>query len=1009
MFEKGTRVSLKSNPQIKGTIKSSFIYGDQNIYELIFEDGSVRSKSELEIIPEIINKDSWELLAQDIFADPDEFKISSILNKIDNKVLNTVSILKASRTIFKPYQYKPLMKFLNSDNKNLLIADEVGLGKTIEAGHILLESILRGEVKNCLIVCKKSLIEKWKIELQEKFNIHFKTYDTVKSFKSDIRDEAESRTKSLMVIANYERLRDKELKEIFEENDYSFDMVILDEAQTIRNQETQVHKGSSFIIERAGATIMLSATPIMTSLDNLHSLVKLLEPNYESNSAFRWAIELNKPFIKAQNNINNGMSLEEVWDELNEELVSKGFVYSDGNYDYVEEITIKDYYKDDKLFEELKKLLTDKLTPQKAAEIQIILSEFNSFNHIYTRTRKRDVLDSNQRIIRKPHKISISLSEKEREIYDYVLQDYQDNEKSHLGLIQHKRMMSSSIETYYSKHRSNLVHLHKPEEDSKFIALKGIIDKIVGAKGKKIIVFSFFTITLDYLEEKLNDLGYSTAVIHGKRKNRFEEIEKFKHSKSINILLASEVGSEGLDLQFSDSLVNYDLPWNPMVVEQRIGRIDRIGQESERINIYNLIIQDSIEEDIYDRLLDRIDLFKESIGDLEVILQEEDSNIFKKLQELEKNLYTTSLTKEERREKISIAKQALESERLTLKKLEEELKESFVNDAHLNNEINKIETEDRYVTEEDLFNITHYLFKKILPNIKFTETEKKHIYKVSWRKNEKEDLFKFLEQNLSPFSKQPELHTILKDFRKKYISGDAITITFNQEISYENKSIEYINAYHPIVDSFKNYCYNKGIGSNQSFSFEISSLDVGVEAGIYLLCSYNLKIDKLNLFGKKTYYTLQENMLFDLNGDEIVEIEHDKVNEIVKVAKTSGSNTSLPINFAEDEDIIELFRSEYTKRAFVNRMKFSEKEELLFSSEMERKYKMEMDMIDIGISKWEETINENSIEVRKKMGAIWNAKIKSLDDKKRDLIKRKLKAFISIEDELIATSIINIL
>src|SRR5690606_22794853 len=109
--------------------------------------------------------------------------------------------------------------------------------------------------------------------------------------------------------------------------------------------------------------------------------------------------------------------------------------------------------------------------------------------------------------------------------------------------------------------------------------------------------FALFKNTLKYLNLRLKKVGIQTALIHGDIDDRVSEIEKFKTDNDIKVLLSSEVGSEGLDMQFCDALVNYDLPWNPMVVEQRIGRIDRFGQESPIVNIYNLIIKDSIQED----------------------------------------------------------------------------------------------------------------------------------------------------------------------------------------------------------------------------------------------------------------------------------------------------------------------------------------------------------------------------------------------------------------------------
>ncbi|GAI82223.1 unnamed protein product, partial [marine sediment metagenome] len=122
---------------------------------------------------------------------------------------------------------------------------------------------------------------------------------------------------------------------------------------------------------------------------------------------------------------------------------------------------------------------------------------------------------------------------------------------------------------------------------------------LVVKNKKKLIVFAFFKKTLKYLKIRLEDNGVKCEIIHGDIKDRTERIENFRTTPQISILLSSEVGSEGLDLQFCDALVNYDLPWNPMVVEQRIGRIDRMGQESKVINVYSFALKGTIEEKIY--------------------------------------------------------------------------------------------------------------------------------------------------------------------------------------------------------------------------------------------------------------------------------------------------------------------------------------------------------------------------------------------------------------------------
>ena len=186
LFEIKFRVSIKQNPATKGYIDEIHpIQGGNQFYDVMLDNGQLQTFAEYELIPEIVNQSPWVLLESNVLSDFRNFSIASTFHKVRNTTTNTISTLKASRTLFKPYQFLPLVKFLQSDQKRILIADEVGLGKTIEAGHIMLEMAARNNLRNALVVCTKSLSEKWKEELQDKFNFNLKIYDSVKDFVSD--------------------------------------------------------------------------------------------------------------------------------------------------------------------------------------------------------------------------------------------------------------------------------------------------------------------------------------------------------------------------------------------------------------------------------------------------------------------------------------------------------------------------------------------------------------------------------------------------------------------------------------------------------------------------------------------------------------------------------------------------------------------------------------------------------------------------------------------------------
>ena len=214
------------------------------------------------------------------------------------------------------------------------------------------------------------------------------------------------------------------------------------------------------------------------------------------------------------------------------------------------------------------------------------------------------------------------MTEFERNLYD----DYLENKCAEEGVTIYDAnplFLSSLKKTLASSVIANTTEWENKTDlpyDSKFEALKEIIDDVLKKQGKKLIVFATTIRTLKYLQYRLMLEGVESLMIYGGIKERQQIVCRFQMNKDFNILLSSEVGGEGLDMQFCDTIVNYDLPWNPMVVEQRIGRIDRFGQTSEYVYIYNILVKGTLQEKIYGRLLNRIGIFRECIGDIEVIL-----------------------------------------------------------------------------------------------------------------------------------------------------------------------------------------------------------------------------------------------------------------------------------------------------------------------------------------------------------------------------------------------------
>ena len=329
MFQVGDRVSLVHDPEQRGVVRNIVQRGAEVICTVQLDSGVTRMYESAELMPEVIERNPWENLINDSFQENQVFAVSNTIHKVANNLGNTISALKASKTIFMPYQYKPLLKFLQSDTKRILVADEVGLGKTIEAGHIILELLVRGSLRNALVLCKNSLKEKWRQELKNKFNLDFKVFANGAQLRNEIELDAINGKRGVRVICNYEQVRSKKFVELIKEHGYGFDLVVMDEAQFIRNQSTQTFKAVDQVLAFSDSVVMLTATPIMTDIGNLHSLLKLLDPVFEERADFDQAISQNRPFVRALNQVNKKVDFETVKKELWSEEIFVGRTFGE--------------------------------------------------------------------------------------------------------------------------------------------------------------------------------------------------------------------------------------------------------------------------------------------------------------------------------------------------------------------------------------------------------------------------------------------------------------------------------------------------------------------------------------------------------------------------------------------------------------------------------------------------------------------------------------------------------
>lgn len=1008
----------------------------------------VTDELEVNLLPDCDIFDPFERCMSGIFGSYSEYSKKNTTFKIRSSNNNTISSLKASKTLFRAYQFKPLLKFLNSPNRRLLVADEVGLGKTIEAGHIMLELKARRELNHVLIVCPKSLQRKWKDELAFKFGLQFKIYESQKDLLADMQEHRVA----VHAIINYEKIRMKRQKskdekkakdelpknivEFLSQNDFHFSLVLCDEAHKMRNRETQTYKGAEIIMSQANAAVFLTATPVMISTENLYNLLHLLDnTRYYNYQIFDNRLQENRPFVDALTDLNHHVPLPAIAKNLNEAEILTRF-FSDEVEIFSHQTTVGKAFADDAMYQEIIQMLNGEDNSKNRARLQYLISSMSMMNNIFSRTRKREVTTDMSQAERKPHMRKVVLTEEERIEFDRVIEEYKDDNSytdywgeevltqgGALGLVQKKRQVASSVYAYLNT-ESNLdkgIDEYADYTDAKFEELLRIIDEVFRHGTKKIVIFALFRKTLKYLQIRFKQRGFGTLMIHGMVENRIDILDEFKNNPNAHILLSSEVGSEGLDMQFCNSMVNYDLPWNPMVVEQRIGRIDRFGQKSPTVNIYNVIVADSIQEDIYIRLLDRIGIFRGTIGDMEAILDAPlerggSVTIQDVYNKLEKELYTSRLTEDEKRRKIAEIELAIANEKESIKHLEEGLDNALTNDAYFKDEINRIQNNNAYVTEIELRNYLESAIRQELTTCSLVKVEK-DIYELQLPLSNPRILLNFLTQN------QPngeENATMFRQFRNEIEDKQAIRMTFNQQVAYDNSKLLFMNIYNPIIQACLNYFRKHDDESKTSFCYALSSDDILKKDTAYYMVVYQMSITRKVLGVPKRTDSLLP-LLYSVD-EQCVITEETMIDRIFSRSQTEGMEHNAS-NRDIDPEMLQDMRYDFAEE--ITGQKATRMAEIRLQVESDRQrnekqtneyYASMIDNLRRFVRGWESDIemlfDVDEKRVQQLQGAIRlaQARIQQMEKEKEDRLTQIREASqIEIGENIVSLNLINII
>ncbi len=803
----GDRVLRQTNPDIIGEVLAEPEWDCGDWWYRVRFGRLPENVPEFDLLPEPGEGEQVEDLAMaGRWGTFETLRRAVAVERILRQNRSTVYSYNAQRIQFLPHQYKPLLKFLESDDRRLLVADEVGLGKTIEAGLVLAEMKARQRTDRVLVICPSRLREKWRDELDRKFRQEVEIWDGQRIREHVDRVRRNPRRGAFQAVASIQMLRREDLLAELLSVVTELDLLIFDEAHHARNPETSTAGMVRQLSEVSDAVLFLTATPLHLGAQDLFHLLRLLrEAEFQDLEAFRGSLERNEGVVYAQQ-VARARAAERLAEAATRIRKSLGLFPGGGTRD--------------PLVAEVLRILEREppSEPDQWLDLERLLEQTHVLSHLFTRSKKRDVYEHSPE--RKGGWVHVRWTEEEHRAYA-ILAGFDpstpiEQQAFGLGRIQRARQAASSVHgTLLYKRQEHLIdsedelsdlelaengdpeedgdgipRIPLPARDCKYEKLREILDKVLTEDpARKVIVFTFFTGTSSYLADRLNDEGIPALRIAGDVSSnprrpdddvRGKLIQRFRDDPGVRVLVSTEVGSEGLDFQFCSFLVNYDLPWNPMVVEQRIGRIDRFGQKAPVLHFYSLVVEDTIEDRILQRLYDRIGIFERSVGDLESILGDE-------LEGIRRDYYSGRLSAQELERKAEEAGRVIERRAREAQELEERAADLVGHEDFIREEIRKVRRLGRFVTAAQIRSVL----------VGFLETHHPELV----LQDAGEDVFRLklsnrLLQDIERAAEPGELWSV--ELRMRAADG-YLHLTTDGEKAYHDERLDLLNTGHPLV------------------------------------------------------------------------------------------------------------------------------------------------------------------------------------------------------------------
>jgi len=887
---------------------------------------------------EITQDNSFENLVQSgRYGQIDEFRSLMTFEKLQGELSNVMYSMRTAEIDFYAHQFVPVLKFVNSSLSRLLIADEVGLGKTIEAGLIWTECRARFKSRRLLIICPPTLVPKWIRELDNRFGIESESADAARLFDHFERFKKRPETHSFALVTSYHALRPHKkererlqpwlnssdsvsrvpedisswgpklrlLHSLLEWNDREqfADLTVFDEAHLMKNTATSNHLVGEVFSAASQSVLALTATPLTTRNRDLFSLLNLVDPDmFQEESTFKLLLERNRPAVLLANEVGrNTLDLQRcraLLDEVPESTAKRNLAEEFSSISDAEPISAD-------------------------ARVELLgkVGRLNELGTFMTRTRKIEVMQA--KVVRDPVTLTVVPSPEELALYNGVLsliRKHVTERGDALSLfhligpalsmtsclpVMAKRLREGSkwgdisdIEDLQSAYLeedvdedfvcedssilfsglADLANYDFEAHDTKFEALKENLLK--HSPNEKVIVFAFFKDTLDYLMRRLEASGISCLLVTGDVKDRQERdrlLTSFEQTR-YRVLLCSEVAAEGVDLQFCRVMVNYDLPWNPMRVEQRIGRIDRIGQKSNSIVIINFHVKGTIDGSIYQHLYKNIGLFTETVGDLEGIMGDH-------VNKLTLELLSNQLSPEQAEQRILATAAAIAMDRQMTAEISNESDALIGLRSYFQNSVTQAQSLGRYIKPTEIRRFTDEFFEA-----QYTDSNACHL---NWDTPAPDCLhIQFSFHALSDFEQFLSTKSLPRPSGFRWDTRVASLVfepARHEELKRQYRSLTLVNHLHPFVAWMIQTSKNRARAWHSAAAVKLETNLVAPATYLYLIARFSIKHPSL----------MREELLFrvvDVDTFKPLDRETSEalVNEILMRGRTWTSTGGFP-------------------------------------------------------------------------------------------------------------------